>query len=88
MCIKQDQLAWNRCNQKLIWHDKYVNINQGLNENIKPNRISQRTILSSSFTRSPRYIEQGYQNAITLVEKFSKPDLFITFTTNPKWPEI
>jgi Helitron helicase-like domain at N-terminus len=25
---------------------------------------------------------------MTLVGKFSKPDLFITFTTNPKWPEI
>jgi Helitron helicase-like domain at N-terminus len=25
---------------------------------------------------------------MTLVGKFSKPDLFITFTANPKWPEI
>jgi Helitron helicase-like domain at N-terminus len=65
-----------------------VNINQGLNENIKSNQISQRTILPSSFTGSPRYIEQRYQNAMTLVGKFSKPDLFIIFTVNPKWPEI
>jgi Helitron helicase-like domain at N-terminus len=33
-------------------------------------------------------MEQEYQNAMTLVGKFSKPDLFITFTANPKWPEI
>jgi Helitron helicase-like domain at N-terminus len=25
---------------------------------------------------------------MTLVEKFSKPNLFITFTANSKWPEI
>jgi Helitron helicase-like domain at N-terminus len=25
---------------------------------------------------------------MTLVGKFGKPDLFITFTANPKWPEI
>lgn len=25
---------------------------------------------------------------MTLVRKFGKPDYFITFTCNPKWPEI
>jgi Helitron helicase-like domain at N-terminus len=33
-------------------------------------------------------MEQGYQNAMTLVGKFGKPNLFITFTANPNWPEI
>ena len=31
---------------------------------------------------------QLYQDAIAIVCHFGKPDLFITFTCNPKWPEI
>lgn len=29
-----------------------------------------------------------YQDAMTMVERLGKPDLFITFTCNPSWPEI
>ena len=31
---------------------------------------------------------QLYQNAIAIVRHFGKPDLFIIFTCNSKWPEI
>ena len=31
---------------------------------------------------------QLYQDAMTIVRKFGKPDLFITFTCNPLWDEI
>jgi len=31
---------------------------------------------------------QLYQDAMAVVRKFGKPDLFITFTCNPEWPEI
>jgi len=31
---------------------------------------------------------QLYQNAMARVYKFGKPDLFVTFTCNPKWKEI
>ena len=29
-----------------------------------------------------------YQDAMAAVRKYGKPDLFITITCNPKWPEI
>jgi hypothetical protein len=29
-----------------------------------------------------------YQDAMARVRKFGKPDLFITFTCNPRWREI
>ena len=29
-----------------------------------------------------------YQDAMAIVRKFGKPDLFITMTCNPKWVEI
>jgi hypothetical protein len=31
---------------------------------------------------------QNYQDAMSIVRKFGKPDLFVTFTCNPNWREI
>lgn len=31
---------------------------------------------------------QNYQDAMAICKWYSYPDLFITFTCNPKWPEI
>ena len=37
---------------------------------------------------SDRSMRRHYQDGMTIVRKFGKPDLFITFTANPSWPEI
>ena len=45
-------------------------------------------ILSSSFVGSPRWYNAKFQDGMAIVRKFHKPDLFITMTCNPGWPEI
>lgn len=45
-------------------------------------------ILPSTFTGSPRNMQQAYQDAMAIVGKFGRPDLFLTYTCNPKCPEI
>ena len=45
-------------------------------------------ILPSSFSGSPRNLQQLYQDAMAIVCKYGKPDLFLTYTCNPKSPEI
>ncbi|XP_028121112.1 uncharacterized protein LOC114318414 [Camellia sinensis] len=50
--------------------------------------VGRRTILPSSFVGSPRDMYQRYQDAMALVQKYGKPDLFLTMTCNPNWPEI
>ncbi|XP_028053298.1 uncharacterized protein LOC114257721 [Camellia sinensis] len=50
--------------------------------------VGRRTILPSSFVGSPRDMYQRYQDAMALVQKYRKPDLFLTMTCNPNWPEI
>ncbi|XP_035713810.1 uncharacterized protein LOC118438127 [Folsomia candida] len=45
-------------------------------------------ILPSTFQGSRRNMNQNYQDAMSIVRKFGKPDLFITMTCNPKWIEI
>ena len=54
-------------------------------ENVNVGRI---VILPSTFRGSQRNIHQNYQDAMTIVTKYGKPDIFITMTANPKWPEI
>ena len=48
----------------------------------------KKIILPSSFTGSPRYMMQNYLDAMTICKSYGYPDLFITFTCNPNWPEI
>ncbi|CAH1419074.1 unnamed protein product [Lactuca virosa] len=50
--------------------------------------VGQRVILPSSFTGGARYMMQNYLNAMSLCKWFGYPDFFITFTCNPKWPEV
>jgi hypothetical protein len=33
-------------------------------------------------------LQQLYQDGMAIVRKLGKADLFVTFTCNPKWPEI
>ena len=44
--------------------------------------------LPSGFVGSAKYYQQLYYDAMALPRRFGKPDLFITLTCNPKWPEI
>ena len=48
----------------------------------------KKVILPSSFTGSPWYMMQNYLDAMTICKVYGYPDLFITFTCNPNWPEI
>ncbi|GBO45271.1 hypothetical protein AVEN_197137-1, partial [Araneus ventricosus] len=42
----------------------------------------------SELNGSPHNMQQNYQDAMAMVRKFGKPDLFLTFTCNPSWFEV
>ncbi|XP_049394611.1 uncharacterized protein LOC125858871 [Solanum stenotomum] len=50
--------------------------------------VGKKTFLPNSFIGGPRDMRQRYMDVIALVQQFGKPDLFITITCNPSWPEI
>ena len=50
--------------------------------------VGAPVILPSSFTGGPRDRGQRHQDALAIVRHGKKPDVFITMTCNPKWPEI
>jgi len=49
---------------------------------------SQPMLLPSSFVGSAKWYHMLYLDALTLPQRYHCPDLFVTFTCNPKWPEI
>jgi hypothetical protein len=64
-------------------------IEDQITEGVPAVEIGQPVVrLPSSFVGSARYYQQLYMDAMALPKKFGKPDLFVTFTCNPKWPEI
>ncbi|GKC16554.1 DNA helicase PIF1, ATP-dependent [Tanacetum coccineum] len=50
--------------------------------------LGKRIVLPRTFTGSPRYMMQNYHDAMALCRAYGNPDFIITFTSNPKWPEI
>jgi len=56
-------------------------INNKANDmNLPPGKV---VTLPSTFQGSPRSLLQNYQDAMAMIAKFGKPDLFLTFTCNP-----
>jgi len=53
-----------------------------------PSSIGHRFILPSSFVGGNRSMVQLYQDAMALCWGHGKPDLFVTITCNPNWPDI
>ena len=49
---------------------------------------SKVTILPSTMPGSLRYMKAKMQDAMAIVRKRGKPEYFVTFTCNPKWPDI
>ncbi|XP_028074183.1 uncharacterized protein LOC114276597 [Camellia sinensis] len=87
--IESNKLRWIRTHQNHIRADFYQGLLDAIHagENYGGN-VGRRTILPSSFVGSPRDMYQRYQDAMALVQKYGKPDLFLTMTCNPNWPEI
>ncbi|GFX49511.1 helitron_like_N domain-containing protein [Trichonephila clavipes] len=59
-----------------------------INNNADVAEIGNHVILPSSYVGSPRHMQEYIQDALTFVREYGRPCLFITFTCNPKWPEI
>jgi hypothetical protein len=88
--IEANRLNWVKNNQKELMADSYKGVQDFVRNhaNLSNSSIGRVTILPSSFTGGPRHMQQSYQDAMAMVRKFGKPDLFITFTCNPSWKEI
>ena len=82
--VEGSRLHFIRQNQTSLRSEVYNNLTDYLELNMNAKNV----ILPSSFNGSPRNMFQNYLDAMSIVQHFGKPSLFITMTCNPRWPEI
>ncbi|XP_062093997.1 uncharacterized protein LOC133800034 [Humulus lupulus] len=87
--IETSRLDYFRSNQNHFRTEIY----QGIVDTItlgerNASNVGKRMILPSSFIGGPRDMRKRYMEAMTLVQRYGKPDIFLTMTCNPNWPEI
>ena len=85
--VERARLTWAHLNQKTIKAEKYRGLLDAY-DNGDIAAAGKRFILPPSITYSPRWYVERYQDGMTIVKHTVKPDIFVTFTCNPKWPEI
>lgn len=87
--IESQRLLWIRSHQKELRSDLYKGLSDALlNGETNAAATGKRVVLPSSFTGGARYMMGNYQDAMSICQTVGYPDLFITFTCNPAWPEI
>ena len=87
--IETEQLQFLRREQTSLRADCYQDLRDAiLDGDGDPSNVGRRIVLPSTFTGGPRYMHERQQDAMTYVRMYGHPDLFITTTTNPNWPEI
>ncbi|XP_018359882.1 PREDICTED: uncharacterized protein LOC108759082 [Trachymyrmex cornetzi] len=88
--IEKDRINYCKQNQKQLRIESYQGLidylaNAANNDNA---HVGKMIILPSTFVGSPRNMLQHYQDAMTIVRRYGKPDIFITMTCNPICREI
>ncbi|XP_023159393.1 uncharacterized protein LOC101459168 [Ceratitis capitata] len=86
--IESERLRYLRYNQQKLRAEGFIHLLDAINNNADVGEIGNHVILPSSYVGSPRHMQEYIQDALTLVREYGRPCLFITFTCNPKWPEI
>ncbi|GKD06148.1 ATP-dependent DNA helicase RRM3-like protein [Tanacetum coccineum] len=87
--IEAERMSFNRKQQKDLRSETYSKLAKLTEDPESGVQLrGKKVVLSSSFTGSPRYMMQNYLDAMTICKFYGYPDLFITFTCNPNWPEI
>ncbi|KAH1249451.1 ATP-dependent DNA helicase pif1 [Glycine max] len=84
-----ERLSYIRNNKKKLRVDKFCSLQQSLDDgSTKGLNKGKRVILPSTFVGSPRYMDQLYFDGMAICSHVGFPNLFITLTCNPNWPEI
>ncbi|GFT78626.1 ATP-dependent DNA helicase [Trichonephila clavipes] len=88
--VESERLRFIALNQTKLRAENYIHLQDAIRNvaDLDPNSLGQMVILPSSFVNSARYLHEYTQDAFTYVRNYGRPDLFITMTCNPAWPEI
>ncbi|KAM0910887.1 hypothetical protein ACQ4PT_013858 [Festuca glaucescens] len=88
-CVESSRLSFILKNQDKLRSETYQGISDAVGQGSASGRsVGVRVLLPSGFIGSRRYMAQNYQDAMAICRCYGAPDLFVTFTCNPKWDEI
>lgn len=83
---EKSRLDFFRFNQDKIKACLYKEVQESLRTGEAAGGI--HVVLPATHGGSPRDLKRQYQDSMAIIRRFGKPDLFVTFTCNPAWPEI
>ncbi|XP_019193106.1 PREDICTED: uncharacterized protein LOC109187373 [Ipomoea nil] len=87
--VESARLLYIRTHQQSLRCGSYKGLFDALTRGeVDPRTQGRRIVLPSTFTGGARYMVQNYQDAMAICGWIGYPNIFITFTCNPKWPEI
>jgi hypothetical protein len=88
-CVESSRLSYILKNQDKLRSETYQGISDAVGQGSASGRsVGVKVLLPSGFIGSRRYMAQNYQDAMAICRCYGAPDLFVTFTCNPKWDEI
>ena len=87
--VESEKLSYIRNNQKKFRVDKFCSLQHSLDDGSTTGlNKGKRVIFPSTFVDSPCYMDQLYFYGMAICSHVGFPNLFITLTCNPSWPEI
>ncbi|XP_057417171.1 uncharacterized protein LOC130711518 [Lotus japonicus] len=87
--IESQRLYYYRNNQSSIRRHFLEGIEEAMSRgDTCSSTIGSRVYLPASFKGGKRYMFNNCQDAMAISNTYGYPDLFLTMTCNPKWPEI
>ncbi|XP_074278536.1 uncharacterized protein LOC141602121 [Silene latifolia] len=89
MLVESHRLNFIRFNQDRLRVDSYKNLSNAVGRgDVEPSSAGIRFIVPSSFPEGDKWKKANVLDTMTICKWFDYPNLFITFTCNPKWPKI
>jgi Helitron helicase-like domain at N-terminus len=88
--VEQSELNWVRHNQKTIRAELYDGLRDNLADvnGVDMAQMGKHIILPATHPGSSRHMYQLFQDSMAITRHCGKPDIFLTMTANPSWPEI
>ncbi|XP_028779075.1 uncharacterized protein LOC114735542 [Neltuma alba] len=87
--VESERLDYIRRHQRELRVDLYKGLADAITRGeTDASNTGKRIILPSSFTGGARYMIHNYRDAMAICRWAGYPDIFLTFTCNPAWPEI
>ncbi|XP_074303199.1 uncharacterized protein LOC141637624 [Silene latifolia] len=87
--LESTRLDFIRGNQSAIRAELYQGVIDSYNVGqTHGTHIGNSYILPASFTECGRDLRCRYLSSMSMVQRYGKPDIFLTMTCNPRWPEI